>query len=185
MTLVPFFASSTAFGCTKNLASLPFQAPVFFGLLLEYEHSSVSILKPVIDCFLNLSLTCMKSISIFKLWNKVAVNWQKTFGKFSSKDYITQTKKFSIPFLKIVTRPPIVFYTLSEKLTAIKVDAIISASSLDTCFSFYSILQIRVYRALYGLYKSFASKEDRINRYFPLGIRDIFEHLPTLQIFSL
>ena len=32
MILVPFFASSTVYGSTKNLLSLPFQAPVFFGL---------------------------------------------------------------------------------------------------------------------------------------------------------
>ena len=32
MILVPFFASSTGYGSTKNLLSLPFQAPVFFGL---------------------------------------------------------------------------------------------------------------------------------------------------------
>ena len=31
MILVPFFASSTVYGFTKNLLSLPFQAPVFFG----------------------------------------------------------------------------------------------------------------------------------------------------------
>ena len=31
MILVPFFASSTVYGSTKNLLSLPFQAPVFFG----------------------------------------------------------------------------------------------------------------------------------------------------------
>ena len=30
MILVPFFASSTVYGSTKNLLSLPFQAPVFF-----------------------------------------------------------------------------------------------------------------------------------------------------------
>ena len=33
MILVPFFASSTGYGSTKNLLSLPFQAPVFFGQL--------------------------------------------------------------------------------------------------------------------------------------------------------
>ena len=33
MILVPFFASSTGYGSTKNLLSLPFQAPVFFVLL--------------------------------------------------------------------------------------------------------------------------------------------------------
>ena len=32
MILVPFFTISTAYGSTKNLLSLPFQAPVFFGL---------------------------------------------------------------------------------------------------------------------------------------------------------
>ena len=32
MILVPFFAISTVYGSTKNLLSLPFQAPVFFGL---------------------------------------------------------------------------------------------------------------------------------------------------------
>ena len=32
MILVPFFASSTEYGSTKNLLSLPFQAPVFFDL---------------------------------------------------------------------------------------------------------------------------------------------------------
>ena len=33
MILVPFFASSTLYGSTINLLSLPFQAPLFFGLL--------------------------------------------------------------------------------------------------------------------------------------------------------
>ena len=32
MILLPFFASSTAYGSTKNLLSLPFQAQVFFVL---------------------------------------------------------------------------------------------------------------------------------------------------------
>ena len=32
MILVPFFANATIFGSTKNLLSLPFQAPVFFSL---------------------------------------------------------------------------------------------------------------------------------------------------------
>ena len=32
MTLAPFFASSSGYGFTKNLLSLPFQAPVFFDL---------------------------------------------------------------------------------------------------------------------------------------------------------
>ena len=31
MILVPFFAISTVYGSTKNLLSLPFQAPVFFA----------------------------------------------------------------------------------------------------------------------------------------------------------
>ena len=33
MILVSFFASSTTFGSTKNLLSLPFQAPEFFDLV--------------------------------------------------------------------------------------------------------------------------------------------------------
>ena len=33
MILVPFFTISTAYGSTKNLLSLPFQAPVFFALV--------------------------------------------------------------------------------------------------------------------------------------------------------
>ena len=39
MILVPFFASSTMYGSTKNLLSLPFQAPVFFvlGYMLQKE----------------------------------------------------------------------------------------------------------------------------------------------------
>ena len=40
MILVPFFASSTGYGSTKNLLSLPFQAPVFFELLLDWAKTS-------------------------------------------------------------------------------------------------------------------------------------------------
>ena len=40
MILVPFFAISTAYGSTKNLLSLPFQAPVFFVLLYSTFLSS-------------------------------------------------------------------------------------------------------------------------------------------------
>ena len=32
MILVPFYARSTLYGSTKNLLSLPFQAPVFYDL---------------------------------------------------------------------------------------------------------------------------------------------------------
>ena len=39
MLLVTFFASSTAYGSTKNLLSLPFQAPVFFGLTNRLKKS--------------------------------------------------------------------------------------------------------------------------------------------------
>ena len=83
-------SSGFIFSCIgiKNSLILQFWKVIWFWL--QYEHSSVSILKPVIGCFLN---------SVLK-----------------------------IPFF---TRPPNVFYTLSEKLTAIKVDAIISGSSLD------------------------------------------------------
>ena len=42
MILVPFFASSTGYGSTKNLLSLPFQAPVFFALLYRLLEISTS-----------------------------------------------------------------------------------------------------------------------------------------------
>ena len=39
MILVSFFASSTVYGSTKNLLSLPFQAPVFFGLCARIHNN--------------------------------------------------------------------------------------------------------------------------------------------------
>ena len=44
MILVPFFASSTVYGSTKNLMSLPFQAPVFFDLSDKYKYEIKQVL---------------------------------------------------------------------------------------------------------------------------------------------
>ena len=54
MILLPFFASSTGYGSTKNLLSLPFQAPVFFVLSNIYAHYLRLCEKVALICSLSL-----------------------------------------------------------------------------------------------------------------------------------
>ena len=53
MILEPFFASSTGYGSTKNLLSLPFQAPVFFdlGLFSQPAYPWLTFLKGNLHIF--------------------------------------------------------------------------------------------------------------------------------------
>ena len=46
MILVPFFTISTAYGSTKNLLSLPFQDPVFFGQIKIFDAAHTLKQKP-------------------------------------------------------------------------------------------------------------------------------------------
>ena len=59
MILVPFFVSSTAYGSTKNLLSLPFQASVFFALCNK---------KPKIVFFQKVLVTNFSSHAHFDPW---------------------------------------------------------------------------------------------------------------------
>ena len=64
MILVPFFATSSAYGSTKNLLSLPFQAPVFFvQTYIEFCLTLYLIVTMLIEALLKKCI--MKKIYLF------------------------------------------------------------------------------------------------------------------------
>ena len=73
MILVPFFASSTGYGSTKNLLSLPFQASVFFDQtpfqsLLIHKNSQL-----LLQSFNQEGMASLDNIMTYT--DIVAVNW--------------------------------------------------------------------------------------------------------------
>ena len=57
MISVSFYASSTAYGSTKNLLSLPFQVPVFFAQSQVYGFSYPIKVNPALNFILEFLVT--------------------------------------------------------------------------------------------------------------------------------